>query len=109
MKTKRNAKAYEAPSMSLKDLGGPGAYRFIYEDEDDGGEPIGIYHGCPCGCGVLGTIFFKEKGWADPGHGWSVEGDWPNVTLSPSIGINMQPGGEYHWHGWLRNGIFEEV
>lgn len=96
----RNAKAHEAPNMELTDLGKPGAYRFIYEDEDDE-KPIGMYHGCPCGCGILGTIFFADSGYTPA---WTVEGEWPNVTLSPSILINKN-----HWHGYLRNGVFEEV
>ena len=34
--------------------------------------------------------------------GWTVTGDAPNITISPSINI----GGNYH--GWLQNGVISE-
>lgn len=43
---------------------------------------------------------------------WTRTGDDSHMTLTPSIGIHHQgadngkPG--CHWHGYLRNGVFEE-
>ena len=43
-------------------------------------------------------------GWFYPYHvyqnnqQWTVEGDWPNVTITPSINC---PG---YYHGWIRDG-----
>ena len=42
---------------------------------------VGFEHSCPCGCG-----------------GWTF------IRLNPE---NWAPG-PYHWHGFLRNGMFEE-
>ena len=49
-----------------------------------------------------------------PGHAeWDAAGEWPNVTLSPSIGVKFgkdgsrPANGDYHWHGFLRAGVFE--
>jgi hypothetical protein len=45
---------------------------------------------------------------------WSVSGEWPKVTLAPSIGVKYDhlgqrpDGGGYHWHGYLENGEFVE-
>ena len=48
------------------------------------------------------------KGLADAGGPeWSVTGEWPKVTLSPSIGFGKL-NGSYHWHGFLENGVFVE-
>ena len=42
------------------------------------------------------------------GDGWTVTGDWPSITCSPSIDCKpmgtQTPGGYYH--GYLRNGAF---
>ena len=84
-----------------------GAYYFTYRHDTEPRAPIGIIHGCPCGCGTANGLFFKGLG-LDGHDEWTVEGEWPNVTLKPSIGIGKQPGGGYHWHGFLENGIFVE-
>ena len=43
----------------------------------------------------------------------SFTGEWPKVTLTPSIGIRYDGQGNapvsgYHWHGYLENGVFVE-
>jgi hypothetical protein len=71
----------------------------------DTGKPHGVYFGCPCGCGTQGLLLFKGCG-----HGyaeWSVSGEWPKVTMSPSIGHRGHHMG-WCWHGFLRDGMFEE-
>lgn len=82
-----------------------GACRFVYRDGVEG--PVGIIHGCPCGCGSASAMFFKGRGAGRPE--WDVEGEWPKVTLSPSIGIRKDSSGAFHWHGYLRAGVFEEL
>ena len=65
---------------------------------------MGIEHGCPCGCGLKSVLFFKEY---TKDEGWTVEKPFPDATLSPSIGMFLGQN-PYHWHGYLRNGVFEE-
>jgi hypothetical protein len=82
----------------------PGGYQFLHRD----GVRVGIVHGCPCGCGRKTSIKFRGSGLG--GDEWDVKGDWPNVTLSPSIGIGkgQGPNGGYHWHGFLEDGFWNE-
>lgn len=114
----RNAKAFEHAGPFVFDAPA-GAYHFrshAKPDRSDAGtqtaaDADGIIHGCPCGCGAWSGLWFKGRGAGGPE--WDVTGEWPNVTLSPSIGIHgstrtHQPGSPYHWHGYLRAGVFEE-
>jgi hypothetical protein len=66
----------------------------------------GLNFGCPCGCGATGAITF-DRG---DGRGWTVTGEWPKASLQPSIGFwsDAKRGDGYHWHGYLREGVFEE-
>jgi hypothetical protein len=104
----RNAVAVQVEPRDNDSLAA-GEFYFIHHGDD--GENSGIIHACPCGCGGRSALFFRGKG-----HGnqeWEVTGEWPKVTLSPSIGIRYDGAGNgsssgYHWHGYLRNGIFEE-
>lgn len=104
----RNAVAYEAaeppPDVFCYETvrGHPGAYRFIKED----GVAVAIVHACPCGCDWISTCWFPGTG--HPKHEWAITGEWPKVTLAPSIGIQKLPDGSYHWHGYLEDGIFVE-
>lgn len=83
-----------------------GAYYFLRPFEKTIGPPLGVVHGCPCGCGKGSALFFRGLGGGR--QEWDVTGAWPNVTLSPSIGIKPVNDGVYHWHGYLRDGVFEE-
>lgn len=102
----RNAVAYEAPKGSgawdLAEMK-PGAYIFIWRNN----KHAGIAHNCPCGCGMVGSLGFRGMT-GDAKHEWDISGEWPNVTLSPSIGIHGIGLGQYHWHGYLENGVFVE-
>jgi hypothetical protein len=110
----RNAVAFEAKDKA--DRRKPGAYWFMLEYSFDQKahteRVIGILHSCPCGCGAKGCIWFKggsgngSGSWPD--HEWDVTGEWPNVSLTPSIGFGRLAAGGYHWHGYLRKGVFEE-
>lgn len=105
----RNAVAFEVDPSELKHgkPNPPGAFCFYVVN----GERIGIEHACPCGCGGLTALWFRGKGPVGR-DAWDVSGDWPKVTLSPSIGVKYDGQGNgpthFHWHGYLRNGVFEE-
>ena len=105
----RDAVAFEVEKdPEDKNVGQPGAYYFLTYDKP---QNVGILHGCPCGCGGRSIIFFRGLG---SGHQeWNVTGEWPKVTLTPSIGIRYDGQGNapvsgYHWHGYLENGVFVE-
>lgn len=100
----RNAVAFEVSSGDERATQA-GAFYFVFH-EDKPGLRAGIIHACPCGCGGRSVMWLR-------GHGrgrqeWDVTGEWPKVTLSPSIGIRPVADGKYHWHGYLENGVFVE-
>jgi len=72
----------------------PGAFEY-YSDGDR--YPGGVIYNCPCGCGATGALRFRPA--ASPSWEWDGNTDAP--TLSPSV---HHVG---HWHGWLRNGVWE--
>ena len=41
------------------------------------------------------------------GHGWTVTGEAPNITVHPSIGIRNKGGG-WKYHGWLKDGVLSD-
>lgn len=112
----RNALAFEVPEQSHPDATKPGAYWFMYRWNTDvapariTSQRIGIGHACPCGCGSQSAMWFEGSSeFHAGGPEWSVTGEWPKVTLSPSIGIRPKDAkGRYHWHGFLEAGIFVE-
>lgn len=111
----RDATAFEVPNSEHPDAKKPGAYHFLLAPEGlsnvAAGERMGIVHACPCGCGGLTALWFRGKGPINA-DAWDVTGEWPNVTLSPSIGVKYDGAGNgpthYHWHGYLENGVFVE-
>lgn len=106
--TGRNAAAFECAGPDDPRSHQAGAYYFMRR-HDNPSERIGIIHACPCGCGGKSAMWFKGKSDTGLAPEWDVVGEWPNVTLSPSIGIGRpKGGGPYHWHGYLKAGIFEE-
>lgn len=74
----------------------PGAFEF-YVDHGRDGDVAGMIYCCPCGCGVTGALAFRPR----PSPSWEWDGNREAPTLSPSV---HHVG---HWHGWLRNGIWE--
>jgi len=103
---KCNAKAYQIERLPAGEKMPAGAYAFMVMPEgyQNSGTIMGIEHGCPCGCGQKSTLFFKEY---TKDEGWIVEKPFPDATLSPSIGM-FRGQNPYHWHGHLRDGVFEE-
>ena len=97
-----NAAAFEADDGMNRQ---PGAYTFLERE----GKRVGIVHACPCGCGRRTSLLFRGLG-CDGHPEWDVKGEWPKVTLAPSIGIGrgQGPNGSYHWHGFLEDGVFVE-
>ena len=100
--SKRNAIA--RPAENHEELRQPGAYRLWSHDFDS---PSGANVGCPCGCGRIYGFRWRAS---DPRLVvWSVTGEWPNVTVSPSLNfMDVTDPTKSHWHGFLRNGVFEE-
>jgi len=109
----RNAVAYEWPDEERELHGGhdgrdfampPGAYYFMIMRD----RKVGIIHGCPCGCGTRSAMWFEGEENAG-GPKWTVVGEWPKVTLAPSIGIGRdRTTNQFHWHGFLEGGTFVE-
>lgn len=85
--------------------GKAGAILFTTKFESE--EINGFVHACPCGCGIWSGIHFRNYN-KEPM--WDRTGDDLHMTLTPSIGIHHVETGKsgYHWHGFLRNGVFEE-
>lgn len=102
----RNVQSFLVDKMEYP--GKPGAVQIVRHP--DRPLVVGFNHSCPCGCGQWSFIRLNAEGWA-PGAGqiWTLKsGDDLHMTLSPSIGIHPITNGSYHWHGYLRNGVFEE-
>lgn len=99
----RNAKTFLVDKMEGETR--PGAIMFVKRGEF----VAGFNHSCPCGCGKWSFVRLNPELWA-PGTTpfWTREGDDLNMTISPSIGIKPLENGRYHWHGYLRAGVFEE-
>lgn len=85
----------------------PGSFYYVTAAGGSGG--AGIIHSCPCGCGNLGHLNL------DPEAGrprWSNSGSREKPTLHPSVGIKSFNDGQdieadgFHWHGWLRDGVW---
>lgn len=58
---------------------------------------------CPCGCKRVVDIRagLSEKPAKEPS--WQFDGNYESATLHPSVNIVG------HWHGWLRNGWWEQA
>lgn len=104
----RNAKAFMVKAEEGFLAREPGACYFVrHADDPEDAGPAGLIHACPCGCGARTVLYFRGRGRGK--QEWDVIGEWPVVTLSPSIGVKPKDAnGAYHWHGWLRAGVFEE-
>lgn len=101
----RNARSFIVTSMEYPAK--PGAILFVRHPDKE--LVVGFNHACPCGCGGWSFIRLNPEGWA-PGTVpfWERSGDDLHMTLTPSIGIKPLGPNGYHWHGYLRAGVFEE-
>lgn len=53
---------------------------------------------------LSGLVWFPiDSAPTNGGDGWTVTGDPPAITVSPSINVVGI------WHGWLRNGVLTEA
>lgn len=90
---KRNAVAFEVAGDDDPRWKDAGAYWFYSRR----GKKAGLIFACPCGCGAAGRITFDA---------WTVT-ETPRISVTPSIGFSKGESG-FHWHGYLRDGVFEE-
>ena len=63
---------------------------------------IGFIHPQPGEKGQVGFGIDTATTSGDRHHGWTVTGEAPNITVSPSINIIGL------WHGWLTNGVLSD-
>lgn len=89
----------------------PGAFYYWRDSEES---RRGIIHSCPCGCGQLGNLNLAPAP-AGTRPLWTNTGTRERPTLTPSVGIkafrpdqSIEADG-FHWHGWLRNGVWVSV
>ncbi len=94
----------------LRETGGA----FYYTTRHGSDKIVGMLHSCPCGCGAIGYLNFDpDRVPARPQ--WKWDGNKEKPTLSPSIGIRPTTGllnqtmcdKKFHWHGYLKKGVFK--
>lgn len=76
----------------------PGSFRVSAPDTD--GEQS-FWYCCPCGCGAIAPLTVGNGFKPASGPSWKWNGSVKMPTLTPSV---HRIG---HWHGWLRNGVWE--
>jgi hypothetical protein len=96
--SKRNAVAVHREHGA--DLARPGEYSFYVRDGVEG--TAGMVFFCPCGCQRHSLEFDNCPDTGRPR--WHWDGNRTKPTISPSIHNSKTCG----WHGFLRNGVFEE-
>jgi len=104
MRTGLQVQAFEVPATSTDIIKRqPGAFHFLYWDDDE--TPSAVRFACPCGCGRHGLIHFVGHGRGRPE--WTVRGEWPNVTLNTPVFVSpVSEAGIWHWYGTLIQGMF---
>lgn len=99
--------------LELKKIPGSFYYYRAAGDDPDRSKFRGILFSCPCGCEKIGSLpLVKEEGRPV----WDKTGPDNEPTLTPSVGIkpwgieneSVEADG-FHWHGWLRRGIWQSV
>ncbi len=73
---------------------------------DPDGPPAYLTFRCPCGCGMRSGISVAHDPAAPHKQPWTWNGDLDKPDCSPSI-RTFDMDGQEHWHGYLRNGVFE--
>jgi len=104
MGEKRNCNAKVVTDIWPKDAEAvvPGHIQF---NETKNG--LQVLFGCPCGCGDMRCVDIYQNGEKPPSPSWLWDGNKENPTLSPSL-LLYKDNHQEHWHGYLRNGVFEE-
>ena len=85
----------------------PGAFEYVCRM--DCTTPVGLAYKCPCGCGYEGHLPFHPHV-KNGGAAWQCDGNEESPTLTPSIHHvqDLSKGGDKtHWHGWLRDGVWQ--
>ena len=86
-------------SASAVASGPPGAY-YVTEDRTQ------FYLRCPCGVCSKSSVLPLVAGGSS--EFWALSGEPGRPTLTPSIHWFETDGTTTHWHGWLRNGYFDD-
>lgn len=89
----------DIPSIRSESKNHAGSYDFVPSFDD----PKGMRFFCPCGCGGESYMAFSNSG--SPHPVWAWDGNKKKPTLSPSV---FNTGMPCKWHGFLRNGKWEE-
>ena len=71
--------------------------------QEEGGEPIWLVFGCPCGDRMCNGLISVDRDGDNPPT-WKWDGDWDAPTLTPSI--QRRGGLGCDWHGYLTAGEF---
>lgn len=80
----------------------PGSLCIAPAEHQEPGKPWTRWlYACPCGCGASGAVRVQAGQKPATSPSWEWDGNWEAPTLSPSV---HHVG---HWHGWLRNGVWE--
>lgn len=67
---------------------------------DSEGE-LSFWYCCPCGCNAVAPLAAGRGFKPGDAPSWQWNGSYERPTLYPSVN---HVG---HWHGWLRNGVWE--
>lgn len=105
MAHKRSCKAFQVFDIDGKDGQNPGAFEFLYQTEESRW-PRGMRYRCPCGCGHLGYLKFREK--QNEPNTWVWNSNEERPTLAQSIEHIVHDGTSEttHWYGWLDDGVW---
>lgn len=75
-----------------------GSFR-VGEIDSDG--ELSFWYCCPCGCKTIAPLSAGKQFKPADGPSWEWNGSTEAPTLRPSVNHIG------HWHGWLRNGVWE--
>ena len=86
----------------------PGSIYFRRRSGDD----ANMWFFCPCGCGDRRGINISAVETERSPRPWSWNGSMDHITLLPSLDCQVGDGAggfRSHWHGFLRNGLWEQA
>ncbi len=101
---KRNAPCVVVDELPFRAPAGHTMYHWNAERQ-----VIALSFGCPCGCGAHHGGRFTGP------NPWGFDGNEQRPTVTGSFGCypsyrdeSIGPDGKYHWHGFLKDGVYEE-